>query len=215
MGKGLHRGCTTDPSVLDIYLLAGVLTSWGTGLRDPVPHPKLLISSLMSYQRWFWREQVSVKVVDISHEGKPDRGRLPLSLTSYTPSSGVPCFLFSFSRDTFLLVATSRCSSLPAYSTIWLWERTWDGGVVERGAQHHLCFPVLWVGVTPHRESKGSGGNPPRSRVFPGGHALFFCLLSSYLVICSRNSLSSGFGKPGVENLEISTWGEALDSIWD
>lgn len=43
-----------DPTVLDIYLLHGELTLQGTGLRDRVPHPKLLISSLMSYQRWFW-----------------------------------------------------------------------------------------------------------------------------------------------------------------
>lgn len=54
-----------------------------------------------------------------------------------------------------------------------------------------------------------------RSRVSPGHHALFFCLLRSYQVICSCNGLSTGFGKPGGEKLEISTWGEALDSIWD
>ncbi|KAJ7400829.1 hypothetical protein BTVI_101713 [Pitangus sulphuratus] len=31
----------------------------------------------------------------------------------------------------------------------------------------------------------------------------------------SIKDLSSGFGKPGVENLEISSWGVALDAVRD
>lgn len=39
-------------------------------------------------------------------------------------------------------------------------------------------------------------------------------MLSSYQKVSSRNGLSSGFGKPEVENLDISMW-FALDSAWD
>lgn len=40
-----------------------------------------------------------VQVVDISHTGKPDKGRLLWSFTSYTPSSGVPRFLLNVGKE--------------------------------------------------------------------------------------------------------------------
>ena len=155
-----------------------------------------------------WRWLTSVMKWNLIQEGS-----LCLLLDIHLPQMYLAFFWIS-ARAMFLLVVTSRSSSLPAHSTTCFWERRWDGGVEQREAQHHFHFPVLCVQVTPYHKSKKSGGNPLRSRVSPGSCALFFCLQSFYQVICSRKDLLSGFGKPGVENLEISTWGEALDSIW-
>lgn len=65
-----------------------------------------------------------------------------------------------------------------------------------------------WVSGSPASPWKqGEWQKPTQEK---GGCPLF--LLATFR---SGNSLSSGFGMPVVETLEISTWGEALDSVWD
>lgn len=153
----------------------------------------------MSYQKWFQRGQVSVKVVDTSHKGNlVEEGSLCLLPGTHLPQ----IYLLSFElhpRATFPLASVSRGSFLPAHSSIWVLERRWDTRAAQSEVQHHSHLLVLYLGVVPHCESKKSdGGNPPRSKVSPELCALFFWWLNSCHVVCSSKGLSCGFGNSGV-----------------
>lgn len=77
----------------------------------------------------------------------------------HLPQMYLAFFFLILMKSHILFSSHTRCSSLPAHSAVWLWERRWDGGVEQFGAQYHLCFLLLWVGVMPHLESKESSGN--------------------------------------------------------